>query len=105
MEIPKPSTKRDRRLMESLRGRLCVVCGKSNQTTGSHLRSKGSGGPDTEWNVVPMCFYCHREWEDGGLQCFLSKHHRFEDYLEELGWEVLKFDGQRWRISRKDPSG
>lgn len=31
--------------------------------TVSHVKTKGSGGQD--WNnVIPMCFHCHRDWED-----------------------------------------
>ena len=31
----------------------------------SHIKSRGSGGDDTEENTEILCFNCHRAYEDG----------------------------------------
>ena len=33
------------------------------RNTVSHIKTKGSGGKD-EFNVVPMCMSCHRQFEN-----------------------------------------
>lgn len=59
------------RFFEFIRTGYCAVCFQCDyvdqfgnpRVTVSHIKTKGSGGGDFN-NVVPMCFRCHRKWED-----------------------------------------
>ncbi len=44
----------------------CEYCGKKNCWTNTHhIKSKGSGGDDTEDNLIELCGACHRKVHDG----------------------------------------
>ena len=44
----------------------CEYCGKRNCWTNTHhIKSKGSGGNDTEDNLIELCGDCHRKVHDG----------------------------------------
>jgi 5-methylcytosine-specific restriction endonuclease McrA len=48
----------------------CVVCRKlfpDGMISVSHIKSRGAGGGDTDNNCEPMCFWCHRGFEDGRI--------------------------------------
>lgn len=44
----------------------CEYCGKKNcYTNKHHIVTKGSGGNDTEDNLIELCGECHRKTHDG----------------------------------------
>lgn len=44
----------------------CEYCHKRNCYTNTHhIKSKGSGGGDTEENLIELCSNCHRKVHDG----------------------------------------
>lgn len=88
---PKHQTVRSKALMVSMRGKLCVCCRKSKATTGSHIKGGRSGGPDTEWNVVPMCLVCHQHWGHGRREFLFREYRWFRVLLEEMGWEISQW--------------
>ena len=69
------------------RSEPCWVCGK-RPTDASHIKTRGSGGPDTLWNVVAKCRVHHTEWGQIGPVKFLAKYPNFAFRLKALGWEV-----------------
>lgn len=77
-------------LLESYRGKLCLVC-LSLETTGHHIKTRGAGGDDCETNLMPLCFQHHREVHDKGMVEFAGKYHNVKNYLESLGWEFDQF--------------
>lgn len=78
-----------KKFMAQFRGLPCGVDGcSSTETTGSHIKSRGSGGKDSTWNVIPMCFTHHREWEDNPKREFLDKYPEFWERLKGMGWEL-----------------
>ena len=88
----KPKRLVNRKLLREIKKKPCLVClcppGPFKLVDPSHLRSKGAGGPDTDWNVVPMCRECHRTWHDWGPVRFLSHYREFCLKLVRMGWEV-----------------
>lgn len=47
----------------------CEYCNKKNCYTNTHhIKSKGSGGGDTEDNLIELCSACHRKVHDGIIQ-------------------------------------
>ena len=92
---PKHRRTEDRALLDTVKKMRCCVCGRAPgtavETTPSHIKTRGSGGGDEYWNVVPKCVTCHIEWGKLGPGQFMRKHPVFRAILQWLGWH---WDGQ-----------
>jgi hypothetical protein len=64
----------------------CIVCG-SWEVERTHIKSRGSGGSDGEWNIILMDRRCHQEQHTIGLNRFAMKYSAFKKELERKGWE------------------
>lgn len=84
--LEKPKRTADPKLLESYRGRPCVVCAQPG--VGHHIKSVGSGGPDADFNLLAACVSHHREVHDKGLTIFLSKYPHVATYLSLKGWQI-----------------
>ncbi len=75
--IPVPKNKRivNKKLLKDKKGK-CEICGKSAQTEKHHKKTKGSGGDDTEENLIEVCRKCHRLIHDGKIQINRGKTKR-----------------------------
>lgn len=94
MTYPKSVRTSDRGLLDSYHGQRCSVCGKSPPSDPSHIRSRGSGGPDEKWNLMPMCRIHHTEWHKIGSITFMKKYPGFAWSLMAKGWRVEQ--GKLW---------
>ena len=92
--IPKPKRITNRKLLDEIKTRPCCVCGSTKDVDPSHIKTKGSGGPDSEVNCQPMCRHCHIEWGQVGQTRFRQRHPHFEQMLYNLGWREL--NGKLW---------
>lgn len=81
-------------IRRDMRTPSCVICGSTKMIDKSHIKSRGSGGPNTSWNVYPKCRACHIEWHQLGKITFLQKHPEFWQILKYDGWYML--DGRLW---------
>lgn len=70
----------------------CVVCG-STPVDRCHIRSKGAGGPDEEWNLISQCRAHHREQHDLNWWRYVKKHPHIMAFLREKGWEWVEVLG------------
>lgn len=82
----KPKRKVDRKLLVQVRKSDCSVCGKKGPNDASHIKSRGSGGPDEPWNIVSHCRLCHIKWGRLGWKKFIEKHPAFGMKLIGMGW-------------------
>lgn len=66
---PYPKEKRivNKKLLKDKKG-VCQLCGKKGQTEKHHKKSRGSGGSDTEENLIEVCRKCHRLIHDGKIK-------------------------------------
>ena len=66
---PYPKNKRivNKKLLKDKKG-ICQICGKTGQTEKHHKKTKGSGGDDTEENLIEVCRKCHRLIHDGKIK-------------------------------------
>lgn len=87
----------NRHFLEWIKRNHCCVCGtfdyvdpKSGDpiVTPSHVKTRGSGGCDFE-NVVPMCFRCHRKYEDS------TSAERKEYKQQAIQWTRRYFESLR----------
>ena len=57
--VPKNERKKNKKLIDNKKHN-CEYCGKENCYTNTHhIKSKGSGGDDTEDNLIELCGDCH----------------------------------------------
>ena len=65
---PVPKNKRivDKKLLKDKKG-TCQICGKVGQTEKHHIKTKGSGGNDTEDNLIEVCRICHTKIHNGKI--------------------------------------
>lgn len=53
-----------------------------------HVISKGAGGPDEHWNLMPLCRKHHIEQHTIGLSTFINDHWYVKAYLIHRGWSL-----------------
>lgn len=91
MSNPKPRRLENRELLNKIKEEPCIICGKG-PCDPSHIKTQGSGGPDTRWNVVPMCRKHHTEWGLIGRYSFVGQYPDFGKYLQLYGWSWDKYN-------------
>ena len=66
---PVPKQKRivNKKLLQDKKG-ICQLCGKKTQTEKHHKKTKGSGGDDTEENLIEVCRMCHTKIHTGEIK-------------------------------------
>lgn len=72
-------------IFQAIRGTPCLVCG-SLPSDVAHIRSRGAGGGNKEWNLMPLCRPHHSRQHFIGWKRFSSENERVFDYLSEMGW-------------------
>lgn len=74
MSFPKPKRIKDPTLLDSIRKMPCAICRKT-PTDPDHIRTRGSGGEDSELNLWPLCREHHIEKGMIGTESFFLKYH------------------------------
>lgn len=74
----------------------CIACPPwSNKTVEvCHIRSKGAGGCDEEWNLYPGCVEHHRLQHRIGIVTFFKQFHNVRAHFEEMGWRLEESVGR-----------
>lgn len=70
----------------------CLICRKLAEI--HHIKTRGSGGSDEPYNLVPLCREHHTEIHTKGNSFMANKYKSFKDFLEANGWE---FFNEKWR--------
>ena len=68
--VPKIKIKKrinNKKLLKDKKG-ICEICGKKTQTEKHHIKTKGSGGNDTEENLIEVCRICHIKIHTGEIE-------------------------------------
>lgn len=74
--------------LDIIRRQACLSCG--NKTVDPHhIKTRGSGGGDQMWNLMPLCRQHHSEVHQIGLLKFSTKYFNVSNYLDQNGWTVL----------------
>jgi len=89
----KPKRTVDKALLERIKQNPCAACSYEGSEyrpiDAHHIRSVGAGGPDEEFNVVPLCRTCHVGLHKAGTQRFCRRKQGLWVALQSLGWEFL----------------
>lgn len=65
--VPKNKRIENKKLLKDKKG-VCQICGKKGSTEKHHKKSKGSGGNDTEENLIEVCRICHTKIHTGEIK-------------------------------------
>ncbi len=82
---PKPARAVDEAVLARARARRCLACGRLGADP-AHVKSRGSGGGDFDWNVIPLCRVHHTEQHQIGFSTFARKYFGVRSELTKLGW-------------------
>lgn len=93
--FPKPKRHEDRDLLNKAHTSRCVVCNKYGAVA-HHVKTKGSGGPDKHWNLMPLDKRCHSEVHNIGLLKFADKYIQVKNWLLSNGW-YFDENSRKWR--------
>jgi len=68
----------------------CTVCNEIRDgfVCLHHLKSRGSGGSDDSYNLLPLCHWCHVTVHNIGLVSFAKKHESVKSFLLRNNWEL-----------------
>lgn len=59
----------------------CIACGESYlDRCFHHIKTRGSGGTDDSYNLMPLCFLCHTEIHLIGMVKMADRVNQFGDY-------------------------
>lgn len=84
--IEKPARIVDEPLLRYVRNSLhCRICYQPYPDP-AHIKSKGSGGDDIWWNLIPLCRRHHVEQHKIGWQSMSKKYPSILECLETRGW-------------------
>lgn len=68
------------------RGKPCAICSKPSDP--AHIKSRGSGGNDADWNLISLCREHHSIQHSLGWTTFFKKHPIIKAILTRKGWSL-----------------
>jgi Putative HNHc nuclease len=77
----------NRELLNSYHSMNCVVCGLA-PCDPCHIKSKGSGGHDVMWNLMPLCRTHHTESHKIGILTFSKRYDAVMEWLKNNNWTI-----------------
>lgn len=75
----------DKNLLDEIRQKPCAACG-CTPSDPCHIKSRGAGGPDTDWNLLAMCRIHHTEQHKVGWFMMAYKYSGVNYQLKIKGW-------------------
>lgn len=76
-----------------IRSQRCLVCSKLGVDV-AHVKTRGSGGLDDEFNLMPLCRAHHTLQHAIGILSFVRQNPVVAAYLETKGWTID--NGKLW---------
>lgn len=73
-------------LLKKIKALPCAACGSSNLIDPAHIRSRGAGGDDYFYNVVPLCREHHTLQHAKGWQFMLTRFPLLVTQFKDRGW-------------------
>ena len=68
---------------------FCQACHMANRLERHHVKPRGAGGPDDDYNILKLCRVCHDRWHYRGYCDFFEEYPHVLDILEKRGWELV----------------
>ncbi|NPV52196.1 MAG: hypothetical protein HPY71_01580 [Firmicutes bacterium] len=83
----------DRRAIEAARKPYCELCGRRGPVEVHHVFSRGMGGGgrlDVHFNLISLCWQCHRAYHDGRI----SRERILQAVARRYGVRVEEIENQ-----------
>ncbi len=93
----KPKRIVDKKLLNEIKAKPCVVCGKQGPNDAHHLKTVKSGGDDVRTNLLSLCRQCHIKIHAKGLNYMASAYLGIEFWLKSNGWTKELGRWRRWK--------
>lgn len=77
----------------------CFLC-SSNAQHRHHIKSKGSGGPDDDWNMMELCAHCHSHIHFIGLSEMVRRRPILREEIIRRGFEYCELRG-KWFLPKQ----
>lgn len=103
MKFPKQKRLVDNTILKQFRHGQCVICNHWGVDP-CHIKSKGSGGPDADWNLLRMCRNCHTTQHKVGWFKFIEKHPILILIFMSKGWKADKVNKKLWHPNLGQPT-
>lgn len=82
--FPKPKRLKDKNAINYVKGLPCCACGVWYGIDAHHILSRGSGGPDTIANLLPLCRKHHTEIHQYGITKMTELYSALRNYIRSL---------------------
>lgn len=82
--LKKPKRIVDQDVLQKYREARCLVCGVSSEP--AHVRSRGAGGDDVDYNILALCREHHSQSHAIGWPKFCNRYPKVYDELIKNGW-------------------
>ncbi|MGZ3742748.1 MAG: HNH endonuclease signature motif containing protein [Pseudobdellovibrionaceae bacterium] len=86
----------DAKFLTAIRKLQCIACGNPRDVEAHHIKTKGSGGGDDPWNVIPLCSDCHTQaewaWHRNIKNFFRKYRHVWTHIIKNLEWDFIYND-------------
>lgn len=79
---------KDEKLIARVREQWCSITACIYPSDACHIKSRGSGGDDVEWNLIPLCRYHHIEQHKRGWLNFSLSFPEIIVELAQRGWAI-----------------
>lgn len=73
--------------------KCCIITGTSPCAL-HHVKSRGAGGKDDAFNLMPLSAYHYNEIHVGGTKKFAEKYPEAKKWLRENGWYICELRGE-----------
>ncbi len=70
----------------------CLACNRQPADR-HHIKTRGSGGTDEDFNLIALCRICHTAIHRMGSVKFILKHPNVEIHFRNKGWEIKEIFG------------
>lgn len=84
--FPKKIRVQDKELLKSIRAQPCCICVRQ-AVDACHIRSRGAGGPDAAFNLIPMCRMHHAQQHQIGFIKMILLYPPLRFRLSKMGWQ------------------
>lgn len=99
MSLAKPKRVTSKEALDDVRGKPCLIC--RQPSVACHVKTRGAGGPDADWNLMPLCVLHHTIQGTMPILDFAEKFPMVAAYLNTFGWYEAN-NGKLWndRLSK-----